>query len=289
MFTKKTAGLLILMTVACGGTGTPPATAGGTPAGTTSTTNVDAKLTSILAGAQRPEPERARDVYRHPKETLEFLGISESMNVVELSAGQGWYTAILGPLLAAQGKLTTTGADPNGPPDSEGTKNAKKFAERLASDPTSFGKVTSLVVDWKKSDASLGPDGSADMVVTFRNMHGWIRDGLMDNVLSACFRVLKSGGTLGVEEHRAKVDGSTDPKVIGDTGYVPEAFAIQLFERAGFKLAGKSEINANPKDTKDYPKGVWTLPPTLRLGDVDRDKYLAIGESDRMTLKFTKP
>ncbi len=290
MSAKNSAGLLVAIMTSCGGQGTPPATAAGAPAVmTTPTTDVDSKLTSILAGAQRPDQERARDVYRHPKESLEFFGISESMNVVELSAGQGWYTAILGPLLAAHGKLTTTGADPNGPPDSEGTKNAKKFAERLASDPASFGKVASLVVDWKKSDASLGPDASADMVVTFRNMHGWISSGVFDNVLSACFRVLKSGGTLGVEEHRAKADASTDPKVIGETGYVPEAFAIQLIERAGFKLAAKSEVNANPKDTKDYPKGVWTLPPTLRLGDVDRDKYLAIGESDRMTLKFTKP
>ncbi len=110
-----------------------------------------------------------------------------------------------------------------------------------------------------------------------------------NNVLGACYRVLKSGGTLGVVEHRAKADAPTDPKVIGETGYVPEAYAVQLIEKGGFRLVGRSEINANPKDTKDYPKGVWTLPPTLRLGDLDRDKYLAIGESDRMTLRFTKP
>ncbi len=279
-----------LLLISCEKGATPPAASPAAPAVSAPSSSIDAKLTSVLAGAQRTEQERARDIYRHPRETLEFLGLAENMTVVELSAGQGWYTAILAPLLAAQGKLMTTGADPNGPPDSEGTKNAKKFAERLSRDPASFGKVTTLVVDWKKSDASLGPDASADMVVTFRNMHGWIRDGVMDNVLSACFRVLKPGGTLGVEEHRANVSSTpADPKVIGDTGYVPEQYAIQLIERAGFKLAGKSEINANPKDTKDYPKGVWTLPPTLRLGDVDRDKYLAIGESDRMTLKFTKP
>src|ERR1700690_521507 len=279
-----------LMLFSCAKGAVPPP--GSSPTGPTAsaqTASLDARLTSLLAGAQRTEQERARDIYRHPRETLEFLGLAENMTVVELNAGQGWYTAILAPLLSAQGKLTTTGADPNGPPDSEGTKNAKKFAERLSGDPASFGKVTTLVVDWKKSDASLGPDASADMVVTFRNMHGWIRDGLFDNVLSPCFRVLKSGGTFGVEEHRANASTPADPKVIGETGYVPEQYAVQLIERAGFKLAGKSEINANPKDTKDYAKGVWTLPPTLRLGDVDRDKYLAIGESDRMTLKFTKP
>ncbi len=289
MSIQKFAYLFSLLLISCGRTAAAPGNSPTVSAAPVATESVDSKLTTVLAGAQRTEPERARDIYRHPRETLEFLGIAANMTVVELNAGQGWYTAILGPLLAGQGKLTATGADPNGPPDSEGTKNAKKFAERLSSDPTNFGKVSTLVVDWKKAEASLGPDGSADMVVTFRNMHGSIRDNVFDNILSACYRVLKSGGTLGVEEHRAKADASTDPKVIGETGYVPEEYAIQLIERAGFKLAGKSEINANPKDTKDHPKGVWTLPPTLRLGDVDRDKYLAIGESDRMTLKFTKP
>ncbi len=252
--------------------------------------SIDSKLTTVLAGKQRPAEERARDIYRHPKETLEFFGIQENMKVVELSAGLGWYTAILAPLLSTSGSLTVTGADPNGPADSEGTKNAKAFAARLSQDPASFGKVSALVVDWKKADAALGPDASADMVVTFRNWHGWERDGLVGSVLSASFRVLKSGGILGVEEHRATADAAAaDPKVIGDTGYVPEAMVVSEAEKAGFKLAGKSEINANPKDTKDYPKGVWTLPPTLRLGDVDRDRYVAIGESDRMTLKFVKP
>lgn len=249
----------------------------------------DAKLVQVIAGSQRPEAERARDVSRHPRETLEFFGIADNMKVVELSAGKGWYTAILGPFLNPNGELTATTADPNGPPDNEGTKNALEFATRLSNDRASFAKVTPLVVDWKNGDVKLGPDGSEDMVLTFRNLHGWVRDGLADKVMAASFRVLKSGGVLGIEEHRAKADGSTDPKVIGDSGYVPEALVIKLAEGAGFKLAGKSEINANPKDTKDYPKGVWTLPPTLRLGDADREKYVAIGESDRMTLKFVKP
>ena len=289
MTTLKIAFSFSLLLISCGKGAVPTGTSPAAPAASATTVTLDARLTTVLAGAQRTEQERARDIYRHPRETLEFLGLAENMTVVELNAGQGWYTAILAPLLSAQGKLTTTGGDPNGPPDSEGTKNAKKFAERRSSDPADFGKVTTLFVDWKKSDASLGPDASADMVVTFRNMHGWIRDGVFDSVLGACFRVLKPGGTFGVEEHRANASTAADPKVIGETGYVPEAYAIELIERAGFKLEGKSEINANPRDTKDYSKGVWTLPPTLRLGDVDRDKYLAIGESDRMTLKFKKP
>jgi predicted methyltransferase len=276
--------LLSLLVISCGGS----------PAAAPKTSNepvisVDSKLTRVLAGAQRTDQERARDHYRHPRETLEFFGIAENMTVVELSAGQGWYTAVLAPLLSPNGRLSVTSADPNGPPDSEGTKNAKLLADRLGQDPANFDRVSTLVVDWKKGDVSLGPDASADLVVTFRNLHGWINNGTFDNVLGACFRVLKSGGTLGIEEHRAKADASTDPKVIGETGYVPEAHAIALVEKAGFKFVARSEINANPKDTKDHPKGVWTLPPTLRLGDVDRDKYLAIGESDRMTLKFTKP
>jgi len=249
----------------------------------------ESKLAKVIAGAQRTDDERARDKYRHPRETLEFFGIAESMKVVELSAGKGWYTAILAPFLNPNGALAVTGADPNGPADSEGTKNAKDLAARLSTDPVDFSKVTVLVADWKNPGTSLGPDGSADMVLTFRNLHGWISSGVTDNVFAATFRVLKHGGVFGIEEHRAKPDASTDPKQIGENGYVPEGYVVKIVEYAGFKLAGRSEINANPKDTKDYPKGVWTLPPTLRLGDTDKDKYLAIGESDRMTLKFVKP
>ena len=250
---------------------------------------IDAKLTSVLAGSQRTAEERARDVYRHPRETLEFFGVQEKMTVIELSAGRGWYTAVLAPLLGPSGALTVTAADPNGPADSEGTKNAKFLAERLGRDPATFGNVTIRTVDWSQKGVSLGPDSSADMVVTFRNWHGWVNAGVIDNVLSAALRVLKPGGVLGVEEHRAKPDGSGDPKVIGESGYVPESAVLRAAEAAGFRFVAKSEVNANPLDTKDYPKGVWTLPPTLRLGDVDREKYVRIGESDRMTLKFIKP
>jgi predicted methyltransferase len=271
--------------IACGGSSTPAAqSAASQPSPAT-----EAKLNAAITGNQRTAEERARDTYRHPRETLEFFGVHENMTVVELSASKGWYTAILGPLLNEKGKLAVTNADPNGPADSEGTKNAKSLLERISKDPSSFGKVSTIVTNWKRDEVSLGPDGSADMVLTFRNLHGWISNGVADKVLAAAFKVLKPGGILGVEEHRAKPEASTDPKVIGDTGYVPEAYAVKLAEKAGFKLAGASEINANPKDTKDYPKGVWTLPPTLQMGDTDKDKYMAIGESDRMTLKFVKP
>ena len=281
---------LVCTAVACSaGAGGPPKSAQEPTAGIDAKAALDARLVSVLAGPQRTDPERARDKYRHPRETLEFFGLRDDMTVVELSAAQGWYTAILAPLLAERGKLSVTSADPNGPPDAESTKNAKQLAERFAKDPGSFGKVSTVVVNWKQGGVSLGPDGSADMVVTFRNLHGWIANGLVDKVYAAAFRVLKHGGILGLTEHRARPGTQPDPKVIGDTGYTPEPYAILLAEKAGFKLAEKSEINANPKDTKDYPEGVWTLPPTFKLGSVDREKYLAIGESDRMTLKFVKP
>jgi len=269
--------------ISCGGSSTPA------PQSVQPSPTTEAKLATVLTGNQRTAEERARDGYRHPRETLEFFGVRENMTVIELSASKGWYTAILGPLLSEKGKLAVTNADPNGPPDSEGTKNAKSLLERIAKDPAAFGKVSTIVTNWKRDEVSLGPDGSADMVLTFRNLHGWIANGVADKVLTASFKVLKNGGTLGVEEHRAKPEASTDPKAIGDSGYVPEALVVQLAQKAGFKLSGASEVNANPKDTKDHPKGVWTLPPTLQLGDTDKQKYLAIGESDRMTLKFVKP
>jgi predicted methyltransferase len=270
--------------IACGGGTTPAPQSASQPSPAT-----EAKLASVLTGNQRTAEERARDAHRHPRETLEFFGVHENMTVIELSAAKGWYTAILGPLLSEKGKLAVTNADPNGPADSEGTKNAKSLLDRFAKDPSSFGKVSTIVTNWKRDEVSLGPDGSADMVLTFRNLHGWIANGVADKVLAASFRVLKPGGILGVEEHRAKPDGSSEPKVIGETGYVPEALVVKLAEKAGFKITGASEVNANPKDTKDYPKGVWTLPPTLSLGETDKEKYMAIGESDRMTLKFVKP
>ena len=276
--------LLVGSGVACGGSA-PPASAPVAPTASDVAPPLDpatdAKHGAAIASSDRPAAETARDKWRHPAETLEFFGIRDSMTVVELWPGAGWYTAILAPLLADKGKLVVTNTDPNGPGES-----AKSYAARLASKPNDFGKVDVKIIN-APADISLGADGSADAVVTFRNFHNWVRDGIADKVLAASFRVLKPGGIFGVEEHRAKPDA--DPAKIGDTGYVPEAMVIDLAKKAGFRLEARSEINANPNDTKDWPKGVWTLPPVLRLGDQDRAKYEAVGESDRMTLRFRKP
>jgi predicted methyltransferase len=275
---------------ACGGaeTATPPpsAPAAGTPVAVAPSTMTDAKLRAVIASSDRPQEEVARDKYRHPLETLEFFGVRDDMTLVELWPGNGWYTAILAPLLAEKGKLVVTNGDPNGPAADHGTQMAKQYAARLTAKPDDFAKVEVHVIH-PPADLSLGPDGSADAVLTFRNVHNWMTAGIADQVFAAAFRVLKPGGVLGIEEHRAKADA--DPKKVADTGYVPEQLVIDLAEKAGFRLEARSEINANPNDTKDYPKGVWTLPPVLRLGDQDRAKYEAIGESDRMTLRFRKP
>ncbi len=276
--------LVVAMVAGCGSSTPQPVAAdhAATSEGT------EAKLRASLTGAQRTDPEKARDVYRHPLETLEFFGLRDDMTVVELSPGNGWFTAVLAPVLAERGKLRVAGSDPNGPPEKESTQHARELAARMSKDSASFGKVETLVVNWRSPDLSFGPDGSADMVLTFRNAHNWLAAGMADKVLAAARKVLKPGGILGVTDHRAKPDAPTDAKTFEETGYVPEAYLVKVVEGAGFKLVGKSEINANPKDTKDYPKGVWTLPPTYELKDVDHAKYEAIGESDRMTLKFVK-
>ena len=263
-----------------------------------------AKLRAAVARPSRPAKESARDVYRHPVETLEFFGFKDDMNVVELAPGGGWYTAILAPVLHDKGHLTVTISDPNGAPEKESTKNALKLLERFKHAPGLYDKVEPKVVAADKPEHYvLGPDGSADLVLTFRSVHGWVDDKENERfnlVLHAVKNVLKTGGVFGVVEHRAKADA--DPKKSYKTGYVPEDYVIKLVEAQGFKLAGKSEVNANPKDTKDYKNGVWTLPPTLDLKndpkhpgpdgpdytEADRPRFVAIGESDRMTLKFVK-
>ena len=246
-------------------------------------------LRAAVASSARTDTERARDAYRHPVETLTFFGVRPDMTVLEISPGGGWYTAILAPVVADHGKLRVTNGDPNGPPENGGTKRARALLARFAAAPATFGKVEPIIVDWK-SPSALGPDGSVDLVLTFRNVHNWVQAGTFDTVLADAFKVLKPGGVLGVVEHRANASpAAADPKVISDTGYVPESFVMEHATAAGFKLAARSEINANPKDTKDYGKGVWTLPPTYELGDTYCSKYAAVGESDRMTLRFVKP
>jgi predicted methyltransferase len=244
-----------------------------------------ALFAGALAGSVRTDRERARDAARHPAETLAFFGVKESSTVVELWPGGGYYTAILAPTLAAKGKLAITHFDPAGDPKSENTEETHYILDRLAKTPDAFGKVERRQI--ATPNVTLGPDGSADFVLTFRNIHNWIEDGYADKVFAAAAKVLKSGGVLGVEEHRGRPGMTT--KEIQKSGYVPEETVIQLAQAAGFKLADRSEVNANPKDTKDYPQGVWSLPPTFAEKAVNHDKYAAIGESDRMTLKFVKP
>jgi predicted methyltransferase len=269
-----------LAPLACGGASPPPSApvAAEATAPTPPDPATDAALKAVIASTDRPGAEVARDKWRHPRETLEFFGLRPDMAVVELWPGGGWYTAILAPFLADKGKLVATNV--------ESDESSKDYLARLAAKPNVFGKVTVRTIH-PPADVTLGADGSADAAVTFRNFHNWMRDGLADKIVAATFRVLKSGGVFGVVEHRAKPDA--DPTKVFESGYMPEATVIDIARKAGFVLDARSEINANPADTKDYPKGVWTLPPVLRLGDQDRAKYEAIGESDRMTLRFRKP
>jgi predicted methyltransferase len=245
-----------------------------------------ATLDKVLAGDHRSAENRARDKYRHPKETLQFFGFRQDMTVMEVSpGGGGWYTEVLAPALREKGEYIAAAWDP-GSTSEYVKKNSKKYADKLASRPDLYdrAKVTALQAPNALKPV---PDGSVDMVLTFRNIHGWMGDDTADAMFKAMYAALKPGGILGVAEHRARTDKPQDPKA--ESGYVREDYAIAMIEKAGFKLIGKSEVNANPKDTADHPKGVWTLPPTLQGGDVDRDKYLAIGESDRFTLRFRKP
>jgi predicted methyltransferase len=240
-------------------------------------------LTVILAGDQRTPEERARDVYRHPKETLLFFGIRPEMRVLEVWPEPGYYTAVLAPLLRERGKYYAgvIAADPS---SKYATRRLEEYRARLAARPDLYDRVA--VVTFAADGTDSVPPGSVDMVVTFRNIHNWMARDQAADAFRSMFRALKPGGVLGVVEHRGNPAVPQDPKA--KSGYVNEDYAIKLIEAAGFRLAASSQVNANPKDTKDYEQGVWTLPPTYRLGDKDHDKYAAIGESDRMTLKFVK-
>lgn len=243
-----------------------------------------AALERVLAGPQRSAENRARDQYRHPLDTLLFFGINPKMTVVEVWPGAGWYTEVLAPLLADQGKLIAVQVAP-APGNEFVTGNLQAFSDKLAATPEIYGKVE--VTALGNGALEIAPPGSADMILTFRNLHNWMSLGFAPEAIAAMFRALKSGGTLGVVEHRGDPRKPQDPHAA--SGYVNEDFAVALFTAAGFELVARSEINANPKDTKDYEQGVWTLPPNYRLGNRDRAKYEAIGESDRFTLKFRKP
>ncbi|MEW6983485.1 class I SAM-dependent methyltransferase [Colwelliaceae bacterium 6471] len=241
------------------------------------------KLEHAISGEHRSIANKARDQYRHPKETLEFFGFKPNMTVVEITPGGGWYTEILAPALKGTGKLY--GAHyPDTGEDNYYSNSRKRLEKKLASDAV-FSEV--VLTDFVPKKAStLAPKGTADLVLTFRNLHNWGNEGVAQ-VFQDAFMALKAGGVLGVVEHRMPED--QDWETNKRSGYFPKATVVKLAKEAGFVLAASSEINANPKDNAQHPKGVWTLPPVLRLGDVDKAKYLAIGESDRMTLKFVKP
>ncbi len=244
-----------------------------------------AALTAIAAGPHRMPKHPERDAARHPIETLAFFGITPTMIVLEVGAGGGWYTELLAPLLAAKGKLVVAGPDALGPADKMSTVYGKRLDLNLAKSPALFGNVERTSIG-ELEGLKLADDGSVDLAVAIREMHNWVRRNEATAYLTAIHAALKDGGTFGVVAHRAKPDAK--PAESAENGYLPEAFVIEQVTAAGFELVEKSELNANPKDTTDHPKGVWTLPPNFRLGDTDRAKYAAIGESDRMTLRFKK-
>jgi predicted methyltransferase len=251
-------------------------------AGLAGAAHADDQLKAVIDGKHRVAANAARDPARHPYETLKFFGIRPDMTVVELSPEGGWYTEILAPYLREKGKLV--GAEMEIKP---ANKYAMLFKSKLDSNPSVYDKVAIGVFEPGKRYDFAAP-GSVDMVLTFRNVHNWVGMGeqKMQELFKAVHTSLKPGGVLGVTDHRLPVSMKQSPKA--GSGYVHEAWVIRMIESAGFKLVAKSEINANPKDTADHPHGVWTLPPTLDTPPADRAKYQAIGESDRMTLKFVK-
>jgi predicted methyltransferase len=253
-------------------------------AGTATRTSIASDLDRIIASSHRSDANRARDKYRHPRETLLFFGIRPNQTVVEILPIGAWYTEIIAPLVRDNGSYIAA-MPPATPGNANGENSRKAYLDLLARAPGHLNRVT--VVDFDPAQERMVPDGSLDMVVTFRNIHNWMGGGQAEAAFRQMYRALKPGGTLGVVEHRG--NEATPQDLRARSGYVNQSYAIKLIQGAGFKLVATSEINANPKDTKDYARGVWTLPPTLAAGEVDRAKYLAIGESDRFTLKFIKP
>ena len=261
------------------------------PSGSTALPSSDAAtlaaLDRVIAGRHRSEANRSRDVYRHPKETLAFFGVRQDMTVMEVWPGaSGWYTEVLAPLLKEHGRYIAAGLDVKS--DAKFSQDSvRSFQAKLAPNPELYDKVEVAALEYPSALAPV-PPASVDLIVTFRNLHNWLaRDGAAPAMLAAMYAALKPGGVLGLVDHRADPASPVDPKA--KAGYVNQGFAIDLLERAGFEFIGSSEVNANPRDNHDHEVGVWTLPPTWRLGDRDRDKYAAIGESDRFTLRFRKP
>ena len=271
---------------------TPEATPEATAADAAETADRDAQvdpMDAVLAGDWRDADNAARDAWRHPRETLAFFGVGPSQTIVEISPGGGWYTEILAALPGEKGGYIGVINDPaksgNERAQNYYTEANTKLRDKLAARPDVYGEATLVEIDPKAP--VIGEPGSADVVLTFRNVHNWVMAGNEAAMFQSFYDVLAPGGVLGVVEHRAAA-GKTLAEV-KTSGYLPEDYVIGLAEAAGFVLEEKSEINANPADTKDHPNGVWTLPPGNNHEEADAAKYAAIGESDRMTLRFVKP
>jgi predicted methyltransferase len=257
---------------------------------------VDARIEAAMFGEHRSEANIERNRYRHPVGTLTFLGLEDGMTVMEIWPGGGWYTEILAPVMKGHGKFIVAGWDVD-VPDQPGYRYSlnKAMLEKFAAESEIYGEV-GVVAYSPPQSASLGEADSIDLLLTFRNTHGWINDGLAKDVYAEFARVLKPGGVLGVVQHRA--DEGADAVASAKSGYVPEAAVIAMAEAAGLVFEARSEVNANPRDDHQHESGVWTLPPSLSACRKVEDeaakaeceaKYRAIGESDRMTLKFRKP
>jgi len=244
-------------------------------------------ITAAVSGDWRSTDNRARDQFRHPVQTLAFFGVQPRDTVIEITPGGGWYAEILAPLLREDGRYIAAVVNPEALPPGGGRDYQQRAREGLertfAAAPAQFGRAS--IVAYDPAAPVLGAPASADRVLTFRNVHNWRMAGQAEGMFRAFFAVLKPGGHLGVVEHRARADVADDDR----SGYVGQAQVIALAEAAGFRLDETSEINANPRDSKDHPNGVWMLPPNNRHEAADADKYRAIGESDRMTLRFVKP
>lgn len=239
---------------------------------------------TALNGEHRKAANAARDDSRHPKATLEFFGLKEDMSVVELAPGGGWYTEVLAPLLRENGAYYAAHYTLNG--SAYTRRSVGAYLQKLGENDDIYGNVTVTTLS-PSEQVEIAPAGSADMVVAFRNVHSWMRADTLGETFVAAFNALKSGGVFGIVQHRAKDGRSAD--AMKETGYVSEDLVIAAAKSVGFELADRSEVNANPKDTADHPKGVWELPPGLRGDESTRAARMAVGESDRMTLKFVKP
>ena len=242
-------------------------------------------LQSLATGDHRSEDNIARNAWRHPVETLEFFGLEADTTVIEILPSTGWYTEIIAPYVRDQGKYYAAHFSPNAAQDFM-PRIRGLFEEKISSDPEHYGRITVRSLN-PPHEVIIAPPASADMALTFRNVHNWIMAGQEHEFFAAFFAALKPGGTLGVVEHRARPNASME--IMETTGYVTEAYVKEVAAAAGFEFVESSDINANAKDDTDHPAGVWSLPPTYRMGEANREDFTAIGESDRMTLKFIKP